>query len=448
MKSESRKVRSLKFDQYLNGMVELRVPASYTEEVLQQLTGNGVHVYQVYRKEENVYLTIHLDDFSMVQHLLRGNRCRFHVQQRFGLPFVISRLKRRRGLLLGVGLGFAMVYLLLSFIWGYEVIGNSHYSDEHLIALVQEYGVIPGSRSDKFDYDEIASQMVVDHPEFTWIKLEPSGTTLQITVKERLADSSKIHKTGSLVARTDGRVTELLVFRGTPLVEKGDWVTKGQVLVGGWDYPDRQRDQNGEFGPVGEPFVVEAQAVISGEQERRVIGSCALEERSLNSTGREQKQVALAWRGHQLIIWGPKESPYRYASQNVEQKSLLEWKRFHLPVYVKTTVFAEKKSQKTQYTEQEAYDLAVERARKRLQEQMPDGSRFLHESIGMLSTKNKTAVQAEVVWLVEENLAQMEQRELPPTVQIKNADEQQETDIVNDNTGNQTVENTTRATGT
>ncbi len=407
---------AMKFDQYLNGMVELRLPARRTEEALQQLTAAGVHVYQVRRQDDVLYLCIHLDDFAVVQHLLRERRCRFHVHQRYGLPFIISRLKRRRGLWLGAGLGLAMVYLLLSFIWGYEVSGNVQYSDEHLIALVQEYGMIPGSRTDKFDYAALASQIVLEHPEFTWIQLQTSGTTLQITVKERLTGEPGQHKTGSLVARADGKITELLVFRGTALVKRGDWVTRGQVLIGGWDYPDRQRGLNGEFGPAGEPYRVEAQAVVYGEQERCAIGSCALEEKILVPTGQEAQQISLEWNGHHMVLWGPKESPYTYSGQQTEQRSLIQWKQYQVPIYIKTTTFTEKKIQAVSYTKEEAYVMAVERARKRLQEQMPSGSRFLHESTGIYQPENQTVIQAEVVWLVEENLAQMLQEPLPAAV--------------------------------
>lgn len=54
---------------------------------------------------------------------------------------------------MGAFLCFALLYLLFSFIWGYEVSGNELYSDAHMIALVKEYGLLPGSRIDKFDYD-------------------------------------------------------------------------------------------------------------------------------------------------------------------------------------------------------------------------------------------------------------------------------------------------------
>lgn len=404
---------AMKFEQFLGGMVKLKLPAACTEMLLQQLSEAGVHLYQIRREAEVLTFRIALDDFYLVQHLLRERRCPFHVEQRQGLPFLIHRMKRRKGLWLGCLFALATVYLLLSLIWGYEVNGNEQYSDAHMIALVQQYGMLPGARRDNFDYDALERQMVQDHPEFTWIQLQPNGTTLTITVKERLPEQIEQQKQGSLVASADGRITEMLVFRGTPLVKRGDWVKKGQVLVGGWDYTDRQRNANGAFEPAGEPFAVKAQAVIYGEQERREIGICALHEQVLQTTGQQQKQVILAWGGHVLRLWGPQESPYTYYCQETTERSLLQWQQFRLPVFLKTTVFIEKEVRENTYTEEEAYVLAVERARKRLQLQMPTGSRFMRESTGVYRPEQQNVVQAEVVWVVETNMTAGAQTKLP-----------------------------------
>lgn len=403
----------MKFEQYVAGMVELRLPAQRTEELLQQLTAAGIHLYQIKRRDEYLYLWIHLDDFGILQHLLRERRCSFHVQKKQGIPFILSAIKRRKGLWLGCFFSLALLYLLFSFLWSYEVSGNVQYSDAHMIALVQEYGLLPGSRIAKFDYDALEQQIILDHPEFVWVQLQPNGTTLNITVKERLPDEEAEQQQGSIVAESDGRIMEFLVFRGTPLVKQGDWVKKGQVLIGGWDYPDRQRDSSGAFAPAGEPFAVRAKGVIRGEKERRAVGSCSLEERILQSTGKETKQYTLAWRGHQFVLWGPKESPYQYSYQHTEQHSLLQWQQFYLPVYLKTTVFEEKTLQQKTYTREEAYLVALERARKRLQEQLPADSQMLRESSGIYGKEQDYVVQVEVVWTVEGNLAQMQQAQMP-----------------------------------
>lgn len=226
-------------------------------------------------------------------------------------------------------------------------------------------------------------------------------------------------------------MTELLVFRGTALVKRGDWVKKGQILVGGWEYPDRERNENGEFVPVGQPFTVRAQAVVSGEQECEVIGTCALTEHSFRTTGQEEKQLALVWNGHQFVFRGSRESPYMYGYQQTEQHSLLHWQNFSLPVYLRTTIFQEKQLVERTYTKEDAYLLAVERARKRLQEQMPAGSRMIRESIGVYQPEIENVVQVKVVWLIDANLAQVRQAQLPV-----NEQENEEEFIQNEQNGN------------
>ncbi|MFR6291629.1 MAG: sporulation protein YqfD [Peptococcaceae bacterium] len=168
----------------------------------------------------------------------------------------------------------------------------------------------------------------------------------------------------------------------------------------------------------------EGQGVIYGEQERSVIGSCSLEERMLQSTGNIKKQIA-GLKGHELILHGPKTSPYPYSCQQIKTTRLLGWQQFELPVYVRTTIFEEKQIEQRSYTKEEAYTMAVERARKRLQEQMPKGSRFIRESAGICPSDQQNVVQAEVVWTIEANLAEVKQTQLPEAELSAEQNEQQ-----------------------
>lgn len=69
--------------------------------------------------------------------------------------------------------------------------------------------------------------------------------------------------------------------------------------------------------------------------------------------------------------------------------------------------------------------MAVERARKRLQEQMPKGSRFIRESAGICPSDQQNVVQAEVVWTIEANLAEVKQTQLPEAALSAEQNEQQ-----------------------
>ena len=74
----------MKFEQHLNGMIELRIPADRTDEILQKLPEEGIQLYQIRQKESYLYISIHLDDFRAVQQIMRENRCRFHIEKKGG----------------------------------------------------------------------------------------------------------------------------------------------------------------------------------------------------------------------------------------------------------------------------------------------------------------------------------------------------------------------------
>ena len=399
----------MRFEQYLDGMVEICLPWERTEDLFVWVQDAGLSIYQIRQSEEGICFWITLEEFGALQRLLRTQHCRFHIVQKCGIPFWIHRGKRRRGLWMGIVTAFACICLMLSFLWGYAVSGNVSYSDAHMIALVQEYGLVPGTSKYKFDYAKIEKQILQDHPEFVWIQLRPVGTTLQIVVKEGIPAAQEQKRQGSLLAESSGKITELLVFRGTALVKRGDWVKQGQVLIGGWDYPDRERNEQGIFVPSGEPFAVQAKGVIRGEKERTAVGLCALEEQRLQKTGAFEKQIALICCGKRIVLYGPRKVSYRYYEK---QSEIHPWFP-KIPIYVKTTIFEEKQRHQVQHTPQEAYQLAVDRARKQLQKQLPRESRFLRESIGVTSREGETVLQVTVVWTVEETLAQVQLVELP-----------------------------------
>ena len=65
------------------------------------------------------------------------------------------------------------------------------------------------------------------------------------------------------------------------------------------------------------------------------------------------------------------------------------------------------------FTEEEAYRTAMERARRQLEQSMPQGGIFVRESSGVHRCVQDDVVQVEVVWIVDEPLGQMAQIPLP-----------------------------------
>lgn len=416
----------LGFEENLDGMVVLQLPAIHTEVLLSLLSMQHISLYQVRRTEEDVYFAIRLDDFHLVQKLLRQQHWRFRICSKKGVPFFISRLKRRKGLWAGLICCIFLGHLMLSCLWGYEVSGNERYSDAHVIALVQQYGLWQGCRRDSFNYEEIEHKIELEHPEFTWVQLEIKGTTLCISVKERLADSVELQTSGSIVAKTEGKLTLVRTYTGTALVGEGDWVTAEQVLIGGWMYPDRVRNTMGEFVNAGEPYAVRAKGEIWGERAYRAIGVCTLEESCLQYTGQQETKVSILWHEHVLASVGAKTSPYPYSEDTEEIRTLFQWGKWYCPIKICNITYQEKAVMHHSYTEEEAYQTALERARRQIQQKVPQSGKFIRESSGICRSTEDGAIQVEVIWIVEEPLGVIKQVPLPETLPLEKGNQKTE----------------------
>ena len=412
------KKSSLSLEQQLDGMVTLHIQKCTPEQILTMLSTENIPLFQITMEKQKFYFSIYLDDFKAVQRILRSHHIRFHICRKRGLPFLLSRMKRRKGLWVGIMSSVVLWQVLCSFLWDYEVYGNTTYSDEHIIALVQAYGLWPGSRQSVFDYEALEHEMELDHPEFTWIQLEPKGTTLCISVKERLSDTVDTQISGSIVAKADGVITEFLVYTGTALAAEGAQVSAGQVLIGGWDYPERVRNNMGEFVDAGEPYAVSAKGVVRGQTVHRAIGTCALEETRLVCTGKSVSCTEYLWKQHSLFSVGASHTPYQYSDDETTIKSLFQWGRWQCPIKKRTTVYREQIAIHHSFTPDEAYQTAIERARYQLQMKLPQDSEFIRESCGMHRTAEDGTVQAEVVWIVDEPIGMYRQVLLPANNEI------------------------------
>ena len=403
----------LNLEQGLEGIVVISISAQDVQPVLQLLSQAKISVFHLASEKNKFYFSIYLDDFTAMKRLLRNHQVRFRISGKRGMPFLISRIKRKKGILVGLFCSILLGHFLLSFLWTYEVDGNERYTDAQIISLVQQYGMWPGTMLEHLDYEALEHEIELDHPEFTWVQLEPRGTTLCISVKERLLGEAPDETTGSIVAKCDGMITELLLYRGTALVACGDLVSAGQVLIGGWEYPDRVRNDMGIFVNVGEPYAVRASGVIRGNIEREAIGTCALEETWLQKNGQEEVCWAILFREHTLGSIGKKQSPYTYSETVVEQHSLFRWGSWQCPVVLKKTIYQEQTKMSRGFTEEEAYRIAIERARKQLQLMLPQNATMVDERMGILRSAQSGAVQVKVVWVTEEPLGQMMDVVLP-----------------------------------
>lgn len=219
---------------YLCGYVVFRAAGGDLPAFLDETARSGVVLKRVRRPGPHVVVAhVAAARFGALRRPARRAGVRVRVVRRKGLPFLVRRLARRPGLLAGFVLACAMVALLSTRIWAVEVWGVPPPQAERVKQTLARLGVRPGVSRSAVDPGRVEQELVEAIPELAWADVSLSGSVARIEVRARRDDQRRELAPGDMVAASDGLVVQVVPAAGWPVVQPGDVVRRGQVLVSG-----------------------------------------------------------------------------------------------------------------------------------------------------------------------------------------------------------------------
>ena len=165
---------------------------------------------------------------------LRGQAV-FSEGRRGGLPLLAGRILRRPGLILGGVLALALLIVSRLYVWDIRVTGNREMSAAEVTAVLGESGFGVGSYLPGFSAGEVENRVLLASDRLAWISIHMEGTVAKVQVLERKVKPPREEqlRPADLVARTDGQIETVELFRGNPVVRAGQAVRRGDLLVSG-----------------------------------------------------------------------------------------------------------------------------------------------------------------------------------------------------------------------
>ncbi len=140
------------------------------------------------------------------------------------------RLIRAAGLLLGTFVFFAAMIWCNGRVLRVDVVGNGAYLGQEVRAILAEEGV--GRFSPMPSHTGSITAKILSLPRVEFCSLKGAGGIL--TVEIRCSNGAEPLRSEPLLSPAAGTVTELVVLRGTPLVEVGAHTHVGDPLVGNY----------------------------------------------------------------------------------------------------------------------------------------------------------------------------------------------------------------------
>ena len=143
-------------------------------------------------------------------------------------------LRRRKVLLLALGMILALLLLSTLFVWQVEVRGCEGLSSGRVLRALADCGVEPGCFWPGISVDLVRSRVLTEIPELEWMTVDISGSRALVLVREREERPEILTREGSAEIRASrpGIVQSVTVLSGRGMVQPGDAVLEGELLIG------------------------------------------------------------------------------------------------------------------------------------------------------------------------------------------------------------------------
>jgi similar to stage IV sporulation protein len=337
-----------------------------------------------------------------------------------GLPFFLCRYKKRKLFLFGIFLCFLLLFGLSQFVWEIEVEGNISYTKEDIVKYMEREWVPLGTFKWKVDCATLEEQIRLNYDQVAWVSCSLDGCRLLVHIKETLDKNSKNNAQDpcDLIATKSGVITSIVTRNGTPLVEKGSKVKKGDTLITGNVYIFSDSNE------VLETHQVIADGDILAKTRASYESSFSLTYYKKEYKSKKSYTYAVYLCQKRIpLMPGIKQSDGM--DQIVEKYPWKIGKTFYLPISMERTVTRRYTPIKKQYSEEEARSLAKKKIQKKIHELEKMGIKVLSQKIEITIENNQC--KASGYFILEEpigkirsiqKLSEEQEKQITPTEEI------------------------------
>ena len=400
--------------QYFKGYVTIKV-WGYSAERLLNLCGNhDILVWNIKDHGDYHTMNISVQGFFALKPLLKKTGTRAAVLQRYGLPFFVSKMCKRKIFVIGL-IGCMLFWILTSgYIWNIKIDGNFALTEDVLLDYLEEQGVHTAMKKSRLKIEDLERSLREDYDLITWTSVQVEGTTLLIHIKEnempKYDQSSQLQtKEGmDLVATRAGTVSYIITRSGVPQVSTGDTVEQGAVLVSGAVpvYNEDTTVRKYQFVQADADIILRYGEDISVEQ------SVSYEEKRY--TG-EEKKVYVLGAGDREWSLRLRKIPYQAYDSSVEKKQVKLLEHLYLPFSYGHKTIREYEITQQKHSEEEMKTL--------MQEEWDKIISTLEEKGVQIAEKNVTIEKNDKKWVLtahmqlEESAVKLVPTSIEPVVQ-------------------------------
>lgn len=226
----------IRFYRFLCGYVYFTATDGFAERFLNLCSRNGIFLWELRRSDNGIRAATSIKHYKKIRPASVRSGMLTKIESKKGLPFIISKHKKRIGLLYGAVLAAAFIAIMSTMIWSINISGNNVVTDEQILKALEETGVSHGTFRKDINAAEVRFNVMSKIPELSYLTVNVLGSCLEVKVAEQTAEPHVADTSApcDVAATTDGQIIALEVYHGTALHKPGEAIRAGEIIAGGF----------------------------------------------------------------------------------------------------------------------------------------------------------------------------------------------------------------------
>ncbi len=387
---------SNKFFDQVSGIIKVNLKGKRQEKVINMALARGIYIWGIKKVDDKVQFKVRNSGFAALKNIADESGNDIEIVSEKGLPFFKTVVKRRIGFLTGGLVFILMLYFMTSFVWFVEVSGNKNVTNEHILITAAKHGVHQGAAKWNFSRIRVEEAILRDISNLSYIKIDIRGVKARIEVVEKVLARDEITGPCHMVAAKDGVIEEILILEGQAFAREGEVVTKGDVLISGVVFPEENPyliKPEGQEAKSEEPYLVRARGIVKAKVWYEGYGECKMTVENVFLSGQKQTRIFFKTPWKVFKLKGNYADDYSLADKKTTTKIV------HTPIgefSLSTEVQKEQLKQVDKYSEEEAVEIAKDKALDTFRKKLSDGQKITDNRVEVLSAPSDPILRVKV----------------------------------------------------
>ena len=353
------------------GYVRVEVEGYYIERFINICQNRKILIWNLKRKKGvQLYINVGIKDFRKLKEIARKTNCKMRIQKKRGLPFLLHKYKKRKIFAIFLIIITCAIYTSSKYVWNIEVQVEDDLQIEQIVEDLADLGLKKGVLKSKIKTDKLINELRLKRNDISWIGIDLKGTNaivkvVKAKVKPEIIDNSEYC---NIVASKSGTIEKIIAQNGTALVNIGDEVQEGDVLIAGYmegKYTDKRYVHS----------LGEIQAKVKYSKSEKIL----LNQEKLTETGAQEKKIGIKFNNFQINFYKTL-SNFKIYDTIYTEKKLKIFSNFYLPISVVEILNKEQYKEVKSYSEEEAIELGKTILSEKIESEIIDKEAILRQN--------------------------------------------------------------------